>query len=242
MRLADADGNPVPPGTIGELICRGPFMMDGYFENEAETAAYFRTGDEWGWSGDLAVADADGFITLVGRSKEMIVSGGINIYPREIEIVMETHPAVAECTVFGVPDDRWGEALIAYVVRRPDAADTAKTRCWTTAPNSSPATSARARSCSSPAFQNPVRQNPETPAARRISGRPRAAVGGNRDSKTVIPRKRESIPPGLSRGSMSATGRNVSRMATECPSFPIETFSQPAPPPDRWTPGTSPGE
>lgn len=116
LRIADENGNPVPPGTIGELIARGPFMMEGYFENAAETAAYFRDG--WGWSGDLAVADADGFITLVGRSKEMIVTGGINVYPREIEIALEEHPAVLECTAFGVPDDRWGEALIAYVVLR----------------------------------------------------------------------------------------------------------------------------
>jgi acyl-CoA synthetase (AMP-forming)/AMP-acid ligase II len=124
IRIADAEGNAVPPGTIGELTCRGPFLMDGYFENGEETVAYFRKGDGWGWSGDLAVADEDGFITLVGRSKEMIVSGGINIYPREVEIVLEDHPAVAECTIFGVPDDRWGEALIAYVVRRADAEET----------------------------------------------------------------------------------------------------------------------
>lgn len=121
LRIADENGAAVPPGTIGELICRGPFMMDGYFENEAETAEYFRDG--WGWSGDLAVADEDGFITLVGRSKEMIVSGGINVYPREIEITMEEHPAVLECTAFGVPDERWGEALIAYIVLRDGPSD-----------------------------------------------------------------------------------------------------------------------
>ena len=123
IRIADEDGNALPPGTIGELICRGPFLMEGYFENEKETAIYFRHNDGWGWSGDLAVSDEDGFITLVGRSKEMIVSGGINIYPREVEIVLEDHAAVAECTIFGVPDDRWGEALIAYVVPGKDAAD-----------------------------------------------------------------------------------------------------------------------
>lgn len=116
LRIADENGNQVPPGTIGELISRGPFMMEGYFENDAETAAYFRDG--WGWSGDLAIADEDGFITLVGRSKEMIVSGGINVYPREIEITLEEHPAVLECCAFGVPDERWGEALIAYIVVR----------------------------------------------------------------------------------------------------------------------------
>ena len=125
LRIADENGDPVPPGTIGELISRGPFMMEGYFENEAETAAYFRDG--WGWSGDLAVADADGFITLVGRSKEMIVSGGINVYPREIEITLEEHPAVLECTAFGVPDERWSEALVAYIVLRDGQAADADT-------------------------------------------------------------------------------------------------------------------
>ncbi|MEC7489357.1 MAG: AMP-binding protein [Pseudomonadota bacterium] len=116
IRIVDEEGTMVPPGEIGELICRGPFLMDGYFESDAETREYFRNDDGWGWSGDLATMDEDGFIKLVGRSKEMIVSGGINIYPREIEVVLEAHPSVDECTVFGVPDERWGESLVAYVV------------------------------------------------------------------------------------------------------------------------------
>ena len=124
LRVAGEDGSEVPAGTVGELICRGPFMMEGYFEDPDETARYFRSGDGWGWTGDLATMDEDGFVTLVGRSKEMIVSGGINIYPREIEIALEAHPSVEECTAFGVPDDRWGEALVAYVVRRNGAAAT----------------------------------------------------------------------------------------------------------------------
>ena len=127
LRVADANGNAVPPGEIGELISRGPFMMEGYFENPEETARYFRTDGGWGWTGDLATMDEDGFVTLVGRSKEMIVSGGINIYPREIELMLETHPAVEECTAFGVPDERWGEALIAYVVRSCEAELNAET-------------------------------------------------------------------------------------------------------------------
>ena len=95
--------------------------MEGYFEDEKETNQYFRTGNHWGWSGDLATMDEEGFITLAGRSKEMIVSGGINIYPRAVELVLENHPAVEECTVFGVPDERWGEALIGYVVIASDS-------------------------------------------------------------------------------------------------------------------------
>lgn len=116
--LLDPDGNPVAAGETGEIVVAGPFVMSGYYNNPEETALYFRKGDGRGWTGDLGSMDEDGFITLVGRSKDMIVSGGINIYPREVEIALESHPAVAECTVFGIPDERWGEALAALVVRR----------------------------------------------------------------------------------------------------------------------------
>tara|TARA_B100000686_G_C15879688_1_gene520410 strand:- start:51 stop:500 length:450 start_codon:yes stop_codon:yes gene_type:complete len=92
--------------------------MSGYHQNEQETETYFRLGDEWGWTGDIAKRDAEGFITLVGRSKDMIISGGVNIYPREVEVVLEQHKKIIDCTVFGIPDKRWGEALVAYVVPR----------------------------------------------------------------------------------------------------------------------------
>ena len=114
LRIVDPDGNPVPPGTIGEVVARGPFLMEGYFEDEEETARYFRDG--WGWTGDLAKSDEDGYITLVGRSREIIISGGFNIHPSEVETALASHPAVDDCTVFGVPDERWGEAPIALVV------------------------------------------------------------------------------------------------------------------------------
>ncbi len=116
LRLVDPAGRDVAPGVPGEIIVRGPFMMEGYFENPQETALYFRDTEGWGWTGDLATADEDGFLTLVGRSKDMIVSGGVNIYPREIEIVLESHRSIRDCTVFGIPDEKWGEALCAYVV------------------------------------------------------------------------------------------------------------------------------
>ena len=116
LRLVDPEGKDVPQGETGEIIVRGPFLMDGYFENPTETALYFRDRDGWGWTGDLATADEDGFLTLVGRSKDMIVSGGVNIYPREVEIALEKHAAICDCTVFGIPDEKWGEALCAYVV------------------------------------------------------------------------------------------------------------------------------
>ena len=118
LRIVDPDGNPVPRGTIGEVVARGPFLMEGYFEDDEETARYFRDG--WGWTGDLAVADAEGYIRLVGRSREVIISGGFNIYPSEVETALASHPAVEDCTVFGVPDERWGEAPVAYVVREGD--------------------------------------------------------------------------------------------------------------------------
>ncbi len=116
IRLVDPRGRPVKPGETGEIVVRGPFLMEGYYKDPKETALYFRKGDGWGWTGDLAVRDVDGFYTLVGRSKDMIVSGGVNIYPRELEAVLEKHEAIADCTVFGIPDEQWGEALVAYVV------------------------------------------------------------------------------------------------------------------------------
>ena len=118
LRIVDGDGNSVPPGTVGELVTRGPYMMEGYFGDEEETARYFRGG--WGWTGDLGRSDEDGYVTLVGRSREIIISGGFNIHPSEVETALASHPAVEDCTVFGVPDDRWGEAPVAYVVRAAD--------------------------------------------------------------------------------------------------------------------------
>lgn len=117
LRIVGEDGNPAPPGVVGEVVARGPFLMDGYFDDPEETARYFRSGDGWGWSGDLAVADEQGFLRLVGRRRELINSGGFNIYPAEIEAALGSHSAVDESAVFGVPDERWGEAPVAFVVR-----------------------------------------------------------------------------------------------------------------------------
>ena len=121
LAIVDPDGQPVPTGQVGELVTHGDHLMSGYFDDPEETAAYFKRGDGWGWTGDLGRMDADGFITLVGRSKDMIVSGGENVYPREVELVLEGHPCIAACAVVGIPDDRWGEALVAFVVCAPDA-------------------------------------------------------------------------------------------------------------------------
>ena len=116
LKIVNPSGQEVGVEETGEIICRGPFLMSGYYNNEQETNTYFANGDGWGWTGDLAKKDGDGFITLVGRSKDMIISGGVNIYPREVEIVLERLDEIIDCTVFGIPDDKWGEALVTYVV------------------------------------------------------------------------------------------------------------------------------
>jgi fatty-acyl-CoA synthase len=93
--------------------------MNGYWKKPAETEEAFRFG--WLHTGDIAREDEHGFYTIVDRKKDMIVSGGFNVFPREVEDVLATHPAVAQCAVIGVPDDKWGEAVKAVVVLRPDA-------------------------------------------------------------------------------------------------------------------------
>lgn len=113
VAVVDRDGNPVKPGEIGEVVSRGENVMLEYYNEPEQTENFFRKG--WGWTGDLATIDEDGFITLVDRSKDMIISGGENIYPKEIENVLYEHASVAECAVFGIPDDKWGEVPAAYV-------------------------------------------------------------------------------------------------------------------------------
>jgi long-chain acyl-CoA synthetase len=95
---------------------RGDVVMPGYWNNPEATAAALRDG--WLWTGDLGSLDADGFLTLKDRSKDLIVSGGSNIYPREVEEILLLHPNVAEASVVGRPDPEWGEAVVAFVVAR----------------------------------------------------------------------------------------------------------------------------
>jgi len=118
LAIVDAHGNRQPPGTIGEVLARGDCLLRDYWGDRAETEAAFRFGDGWLATGDLGFLDMAGFLTLVDRAKDMIVSGGENLYPVEIENALHRHPAVAECAVFGVPDDHWGEVPIAHVVLR----------------------------------------------------------------------------------------------------------------------------
>jgi len=101
---------------VGEVCVRGGTVMSGYWMNPEASAAALRDG--WLWTGDLGSFDADGFLTLKDRSKDLIVSGGSNIYPREVEEVLLAHPAVAEASVVGKPDREWGEVVVAFVVAR----------------------------------------------------------------------------------------------------------------------------
>jgi fatty-acyl-CoA synthase len=117
--LLDEDGNPVPQGEPGEICVAGPLLSGGYWKLPDVTAETFRDG--WMHTGDVAREDEDGFWYIVDRTKDMIVTGGFNVFPREVEDVLTAHPAVAAAGVIGVPDATWGEAVKAIVVLRPGA-------------------------------------------------------------------------------------------------------------------------
>jgi acyl-CoA synthetase (AMP-forming)/AMP-acid ligase II len=117
IRAVDPMDVKVPPGEIGEIVYRGSGVMAGYWRRPEDTAAAIRDG--WFHSGDAGSVDDEGFVYIRDRIKDMIVSGGENIYPAELESLLAGHPAVADVAVIGVPDDRWGEAVKALIVRRP---------------------------------------------------------------------------------------------------------------------------
>jgi acyl-CoA synthetase (AMP-forming)/AMP-acid ligase II len=119
VRVVDDNDNELPTGEVGEVVCRGDVVMAGYWQNPEATAAGLRGG--WLHTGDVGCFDADGFLTLKDRSKDMIISGGTNIYPREIEEVLLRHAGVLECSVVGRPHADWGEEVVAFVVRRPES-------------------------------------------------------------------------------------------------------------------------
>jgi long-chain acyl-CoA synthetase len=111
-------GTPVPAGERGEVVIRGPNIMKGYFRQPEATAEALRGG--WFHTGDIGVLDADGYLAIVDRKKDMILRGGFNVYPREVEDLLLTHPAVAQCAVVGIADERLGEDVKAFVVRKSD--------------------------------------------------------------------------------------------------------------------------
>ena len=125
VELRGPDGAECAPGEVGELFSLSPYLFNGYWQRPEETERALEHG--WVTVGDMAVRDEEGYIYIVDRKKDMVISGGVNIYPREIEEVLLTHPAVADAAVIGVPDDKWGERLKAFLVLRPgaqaDAAD-----------------------------------------------------------------------------------------------------------------------
>lgn len=114
VKVVDEEDGPLPPGQVGEIVIRGKSLMKGYWQNAEATAEAFKGG--WLHTGDLAYTDEAGYLFIVDRKKDMIKSGGENIYPREVEEVIYTHPAVAEVAVIGVPHPRWGETVKAQIV------------------------------------------------------------------------------------------------------------------------------
>jgi long-chain acyl-CoA synthetase len=118
VRVVDEEDRDLPAGEIGEIVTRSDCVMKGYWKNPDATAKALRGG--WLHTGDVGSLDAEGFLTIKDRSKDMIISGGANIYPREIEEVLLRHPAVAECSVVGRPHAEWGEEVVAFVVRKSD--------------------------------------------------------------------------------------------------------------------------
>ena len=123
LKVFGPDEKEVPYGEIGEIVYRGPGLMAGYWHKEKDTASAIRDG--WFYTGDAGTMDAEGFIYIKDRIKDMIISGGENIYPAEIESVLAGHPMVADVAVIGVPDDTWGEAVKAIVIPRPGSGLTA---------------------------------------------------------------------------------------------------------------------
>jgi long-chain acyl-CoA synthetase len=119
VRIVDADDNPVPHGTVGEICVSGDLVMMGYWERPEETAKALVDG--WMHTGDGGYMDADGFVYIVDRMKDMIISGGENVYSAEVENVVALYPAVAQCAVIGIPSERWGETVHAVIVPKPGA-------------------------------------------------------------------------------------------------------------------------
>lgn len=129
MRIVDDNGQAVPCGTVGEITGRGPILMEGYYNDPERTAAAVKEG--WLYSGDLGYEDPDGYLYLAGRKKDLIISGGVNVYPKDIESVIVKHPAVKEAAVFGVAHERWGETPVAAVICKPGSEpETGALKSW----------------------------------------------------------------------------------------------------------------
>jgi acyl-CoA synthetase (AMP-forming)/AMP-acid ligase II len=124
LAIMDDEGKQLPAGERGEIVVRSNLIMKGYYKNPQATEEASKFG--WHHTGDIGVIDADGYVYIVDRKKDMIISGGFNIYPSEIEQVLWAHPAVRDCAVIGVPDDKWGEAVKAIIELKPGAVASAE--------------------------------------------------------------------------------------------------------------------
>jgi acyl-CoA synthetase (AMP-forming)/AMP-acid ligase II len=124
VRIEDGDGRELPRGEVGEIVVKGPGMMLGYWNKPEDSAQALRDG--WMHTGDAGRMDDQGFVFVVDRIKDMIVTGGENVYSAEVENAVVKHPAVAACAVISIPDDKWGELVHAVVVLKPGAAATAE--------------------------------------------------------------------------------------------------------------------
>jgi acyl-CoA synthetase (AMP-forming)/AMP-acid ligase II len=129
MRIIREDGSQAPTGEVGEIVGRGPILMPGYYKRPDLTEQAIIDG--WLHTGDLGYVDDDGFLFLVDRMKDLIISGGCNVFPRDIEEIIVQHPAVREAAVFGVPSEKWGETPIAAVIpREPGVVGADELRDW----------------------------------------------------------------------------------------------------------------
>ena len=125
MRIIDEDGNELPHGSTGEIVGRSPTMMVGYLNQPEKTreAEWFDAeGRRFLRTGDVGRFDEDGFLVLTDRRKDMIISGGFNVYPADLEAVLRTHPGVKDVAVTGVPSSKWGESPVAFVIRKEGSA------------------------------------------------------------------------------------------------------------------------
>jgi fatty-acyl-CoA synthase len=124
VEIMDDDGRILPPGERGEIVVRGPLVMQGYYNDPAATAAVSAHG--WHHTGDIGLRDADGWFYVVDRKKDMIITGGFNVYPADVERAITDHPGVQDCAVVGAPSDEWGEVVTAVVELKPGVAVSAE--------------------------------------------------------------------------------------------------------------------